>query len=206
MKSKGGKRRPKRVSYGGDRKSSLGKEIAIPMSLVDPGQIYSLRCPYTTYISSSAAGIINQFYSLSPAVTTFAGFSSMGNLFGEVRVVKSEFCISNVNPHSDGYATGVIKDMLCIGFDDKDTGSNPGSVLVCLAKNDAWVYNQGSTDVSMCVVSSPRRGWASTSTPAPGAFAGCTGAYQIYATNLSVSTIYHNAVLWVEFQFRSRLT
>jgi len=126
-------------------------------------------------------------------------------LFTEVRLVAARVTIVNINPHSDGYATGFVKSDLAMNFNDLSVATAPSSVLGVLDNAHSWLHPLAKAD--RCVYSarvSSDRAFANTATPSPGPYAGCTGQFSFYQTALTASTSYFDYFLECEFEFRNR--
>lgn len=206
----GKKPRGKKMFKGRDQpalmapRSGAGDSVGIPAGLIDPYTVYRFRFPYVGAVSSSAAGILSGFASLDPMTTTFGSYSSIVNLFSEIRLVEAQMIVVNANPHSDGYIGGTNRFVNYYCWDDYSTGSAPSSSTDTMDRAKTWTFNLGSTDSLSMVVRPRTREWASTATPSPGPYAGCTGFFGWYKSGLTVSTSYFDYVLYATFEFRNR--
>jgi hypothetical protein len=174
-------------------------------SLLDPNTVYRFRLIDFNSFASSGAGVLVGYISCDPATTSFSEWSSLINLFTEVRLVAARIHICNVNPHSDGYATGQIKSDVAMNFNDLSVATAPSSVLAVLDNAHSWLHPLGKSTASVySAMVSKNRQFASTATPSPGPYAGCTGQFSFYQTALTASTTYFDYFLECEFEFRNR--
>jgi hypothetical protein len=183
----------------------LSQSVGIAKSLIDPRTIYRFRLIDFNSFSSSGAGVLAAYISCSPSVTSFSEYSSLTNLFTEVRLVAARLTICNVNPHADGYATGFVKSDVAMNYNDLSVSTTPSSVLAVLDNAHSWLHPLGKSSHSQYVAKvSSNREFADTATPAPGPYAGCTGQFSIYQSALTASTTYIDYFLECEFEFRNR--
>jgi hypothetical protein len=179
--------------------------VSMARSLLDPRTIYRFRLIDFNSFASSGAGLLSGYISCSPGVTSFSEYTSLTNLFTEVRLVAARIHICNVNPHADGYATGFVKSDVAMNYNDLSVSVTPSSVLATLDNAHSWLHPLGKSTVSTysAMVSKDRQ-FADTATPAPGPYAGCTGQFSFYQTALTASTTYFDYFLECEFEFRNR--
>jgi len=189
----------------GQEELAASQSVGIAKSLLDPRTIYRFRLIDFNSFSTGGTGILVGYISCDPATTSFSEWASLINLFTEVRLVAAQVTVCNVNPHSDGYATGPIKSDVAMNFNDLSVATAPSSVLATLDNAQSWLHPLGLADrrTYQAKVSQGRE-FANTATPSPGPYAGCTGQFSFYQTALTASTTYFDYFLECEFEFRNR--
>jgi hypothetical protein len=208
-KQKGGRKSPLSVGLSQEEDPLEGGEammsVSMARSVLDPRSVYRFRLIDFNSFSTSGAGVLAAYISCSPSVTSFSEYTSLTNLFTEVRLVAARSHICNVNPHADGYATGFVKSDLAMNYNDLSVSTTPASVLAVLDNAHSWLHPLGKSTVSTysAMVSKDRQ-FADTAAPSPGPYAGCTGQFTIYQSALTASTTYIDYFLECEFEFRNR--
>jgi hypothetical protein len=181
----------------------------LPRSLLDATAVFPYKLVTAGQIFSDAKGVIAGFVSCSPSVTSFTEYGTISALFSEVKLRKASLSLWAVNPHGDGAsvldAAYSEKTILPIAYDDQLVNSVPGSFNTVLDNARCKLFHLGSPVVFNYLQEAKNRLWAPTGTPAPGPYAGCTGQFSFYQSNLTLSVHYADFAIAVEFLFRNRI-
>lgn len=173
---------------------------AFPAGLLDPNTIYRFRLCQHNYFTSNGSGVLSGYISCDPATTTFPEYAELITLFSEVRLAKAMCAFG-----SDVGAAARANYPLPIAWDDENVASTPTSVDNVIDNARLFYHHLGNTwTMTTCTVNTKDREWASTATPSPGPYAGCTGEFLFYQNGLSNNLSYVEYYLTVEYEFRNR--
>jgi len=86
---------------------SFQEQAGVMKSLLDPNTMYRFRIVSFATASTTAGGVLQGGITFNP--TGYGEYSTLSALFNQVRLIEARCVIINVNPHSDGYATGPNK-------------------------------------------------------------------------------------------------
>jgi len=172
---------------------------SMPASLVDASSTYKFKLSVHDSFQSSVIGVLSGYISCSPSVSSFSEWSTLIALFNEVRLVRARLRMASINP----YDTNMQKFGLPVAWDDSLSSTAGGSIDTVMSHADTRVFHLASRIMEFDVKCSSRQ-WATTSSPAPGPYAGCTGEFQFYASGLTVSSYYFEYFLDIEVEMRNR--
>jgi len=202
-----------------DRKVSLGvpfddktqallvEAMSIPRALLDTNSVYPFRLTNVATWSTTAGGVLAGFVSFDPSNIPLPEYATLSALFDQVRLSWARLTITNVNPHSDGYAVGNQKYGTFVACDPGLTATTPGSIAAVIDCPNVLVFNLASPKTFHIEYKARGRqenAFARTSTPAPGPYAGCYGQFQWYNGGLTVSTAYIQTMFEGFYEFTSR--
>ncbi len=165
-----------------------------------PGSMQRFRITLTQTVSSDAGGALASVLTLDP--TSYAEYSSIADLYGEIRIKSSKLHICNVIQGAG--SVPAIRRNMPVGCDLSITSTVPTSQANVWAIAGSKPHPILSPERQTYTASIPQMSWASTATPAPGPYAGCYGAWQIFRNNLDASTIYFDVYLENEYEVRAR--
>jgi hypothetical protein len=165
-------------------------------------QRYDLRVTAITTLISSAAGVLAEVWPADPSVFPYGDWSSFSSLFDEVKFAHMKVHLWVYDPIAvaTGQPAGVSGSFL------RTTAAPSSLQSVATAGNSQLVSMVNTSPTSHVVsLSGGSLGWAATSSPNPGPFAGCPGSCQLYASGLTPSVSVGTYMVVAHYHLRGRL-
>ncbi len=182
-----------------DRKRSKAARVPSTLSSA-PSTIHRFRLTTIATVSSSAGGVISSVHTFDP--TGYAEFSDISDLFSEIRIKAARITLV---PTNVGYATtSVFTRGVPVACNLGVTSTAPTSRTEVWSCAGAKVFQLNCVRPMVFDAIIPSMNWALTSSPIPGPYAGCYGAFWLYSANLDNSTQYYDMFMECEYECRGR--
>jgi len=151
------------------------------------GTVIRVRVLDGNYRAATAGGVFAAVFKADPSSAT--EWSSFALLFDEVKTNSMRFTYAMVNPNTLIAAVVPNWPMMAVGWFYNNTSSPTGEDQVLTSTRSHSVQTYRTNQFVMKIPESVFKGnlWASTSSPAPGPYAGCPGSIQCYASGFVAS-------------------
>ncbi len=183
-----------------DRKAKQSKSAPASALSAKVGTTQRFRITYTTVVSADAGGALASVLTLDPS--SYTEYASIADLYGEIRLKSSKLHICNIQIVDSGFP--LIQRNMPVGCDLSITSTAPTSQAGVWSIAGARPHPSQSPERHTYVAKIPNMSWASTANPAPGPYAGCYGAWQIFRNGLTANAAYFDAYLENEYEVRAR--
>ncbi len=175
---------------------------AVASSFLDSGSsVYRFRVISLAQITTDGSGNVNSVITCDP--TAYTDYSSIAALFGEIRLVKSMLHLVSTPPLANS-TSSVTTGSLPVAFQYNNTSTAPGvgAGPAVYSVANAELHSWANRLPSVFHAKIPPMEWATTSSPAPGPYAGCYGAWVMARGGLSATTIVLD--VWMENVYEVR--
>ncbi len=165
-----------------------------------PSTVHRFRLTTISTQSSSAGGVIAGVYTFDPS--GFTEFTDISDLFAEIRIKSARI---TVVPRADASVAGSRIDAgIPVAANLGVTSTAPASRTEVYSCAGAKVFQTNCVRPMVFEASIPTMNWALTSSPVPGPYAGCYGAFWIYSANLDASRQYYDIFMECDYECRGR--
>ncbi len=178
-----------------DVKSSKSRARASALSS-GPQTVHRFRLTTYGVMSAGATGQLLNTQTVDPSA--FTEFSDLSALFSEIRIVRARVHMCMRRIHSDATSGANVNDYdagFAVGFDPAITTTAPTSPQNVYAIAGAKLIPSNMVATQTFEAKIPQMAWAAITSPVPGPYAGCYGAFQMasangaYGANATVATI-----------------
>ncbi len=183
-----------------DRKRSKASRVPSTLSSA-PSTIHRFRLTTIATVSSTAGGAIASVHTFDP--TGFAEFSDISDLFSEIRIKAARITLTPVVGASGAGLPTIVRGVP-VACNLGVTSTAPTSRTEVWSCAGAKVFQLNCVRPMVFEANIPQMSWALTSSPVPGPYAGCYGAFWIYSANLDNSSQYYDMFMECEYECRGR--
>lgn len=168
----------------------------IPKPMKEESELYSVPLRFTGTIASSAAGVIDTYYSSDPGSYALAEWTAMAGLFGEYRVLGMVVKFAPYNRYSK---TTVVCTPLIVLTERDSPSSTLGSYQAAMSHESSRILTLEDPWTHEVRMSNAEESQFISTTGTAAKFSA-----KFYADGLSVSTTYGRMFVDLLVQFRAR--